>query len=167
MREQGNLVRELRKLLKRVLKLALAECLRSGGNMGRLFKQACGIGADVNAMGGGLAAQFLLNLGLDINNDRHRRPLSLYCRASYCRASGSLSQAASHPHKGTCPFLTNYKYSDFTILRQGRRIRGHSSIGQKLYAKASAAPDTRPVRKPDFRYPRQVSLYCYPPVQKL
>ncbi len=40
-------MRELRKLLKRVLQLALAECLRSGGNMGRLFKQACGIGADI------------------------------------------------------------------------------------------------------------------------
>ena len=65
-------MRELRKLLKRGIKLALAERLRSGRNMRRLFKQACGIGADVYAMCGGLAAQFRLNLGLDVNDDRHR-----------------------------------------------------------------------------------------------
>ena len=46
-REQGNLVGELRTLLKRVVKLALAERLRSGGNMGRR-----------------LAVQFRLDLGL-------------------------------------------------------------------------------------------------------
>ena len=77
-REQGNLVRELRKLLKRGVKLALAELLHSAGNTGRFFKQACGIGADVNALGRRLSAQFRLNLGLDLNNDRHRRRLSLY-----------------------------------------------------------------------------------------
>ena len=54
--EQGNLVRELRKLLKRGVKLALAELLHPAGNMGRLFKQARGIGTDVNAMGRRLSA---------------------------------------------------------------------------------------------------------------
>jgi len=93
-REQGNLVRELRKLLKRGVKLALAELLHSAGNMGRLFKQACGIGADVNALGRRLSAQFRLNLGLDLNNDRHRRRLSR-------PASGSLPQAAPHSHART------------------------------------------------------------------
>jgi len=68
-RKQRNLVRELRKLLKRGIKLALAERLRSGRNLRRLFKQACGIRADVNAMLGGLAAQFRLNLGLDVNDE--------------------------------------------------------------------------------------------------
>src|SRR5271166_2376755 len=76
-RKQWNLVRELSKLLKRGVKLAFAQRLRSGGNMRRLFKQACGIGTDVYAMCGGLAAQFRLNLGLDVNDDRHRRRLSL------------------------------------------------------------------------------------------
>ena len=63
-RQQGNLVGELRNLLKREVKLALAELLRFNGNMGRLFKQACGIGTEVNAMRSSLAAQFRLNLAL-------------------------------------------------------------------------------------------------------
>src|SRR5271157_3941347 len=75
--KQRNLVRELRKLLKRGIELALAE-RRSGTKMRGLFKQACGIRADVNATSGGLAAEFRLNLELDLNDDRHRRRLFHY-----------------------------------------------------------------------------------------
>src|SRR6266567_7619831 len=57
-REQGNLMGELRKFLKRLVKLAMAELLRSGGNMSRLFEQGRGVGADVDATGGRLATQF-------------------------------------------------------------------------------------------------------------
>jgi hypothetical protein len=36
-------MRELRRLLERIVKLALTELLRSGGDMGRLFEKTCGI----------------------------------------------------------------------------------------------------------------------------
>lgn len=64
-------MRELPQLPQRVLKLALAERRRSAGRVGRLFQQPRGIAANVNTVGGGLAAQLRLHLGLDIK-DRHR-----------------------------------------------------------------------------------------------
>jgi hypothetical protein len=75
--EHGDLLRKLRNLLKRLVELALTEFLRSAGNMSRFFEQTCSIRANVNAMGGSLAAQLFLNFGLDINNDRRRLSLSL------------------------------------------------------------------------------------------
>jgi hypothetical protein len=54
--EHGDLLRELRNLFKRLVELLLAEFLRSGGDVGRLFKQTCGIRANVNAMRGSLAS---------------------------------------------------------------------------------------------------------------
>jgi hypothetical protein len=69
-------MRELRKLLERIVKLALTELLRSGGDMGHLFEKTCGIRVNVKAAGSSLAAQFFLNLGLDIDNDSHQRGLS-------------------------------------------------------------------------------------------
>ena len=50
---------ELRKLPKRVVKLAGAELPRYGGNMRRLFEQGGGVGADVDAKGGSLATKIL------------------------------------------------------------------------------------------------------------
>ena len=54
--EQGNLVGELRKLLKRFAKLTWAEVLKSGGNVDRLFEQRRGLGAGINAMCSSLTA---------------------------------------------------------------------------------------------------------------
>jgi len=78
--EHGNLRGELRKLPKRVVKLAGAELRRPVGNMRRLFESGRGLGAEIDAPGGSLPTQFCLNLGLDSNNDRHRcAPSQLSC----------------------------------------------------------------------------------------
>ena len=63
---------ELGKLPKRVVELACAELLRLGWKMRRPFEQGRSVGDYIKATGGRLATQFSLNLGLDINNDRHR-----------------------------------------------------------------------------------------------
>jgi hypothetical protein len=39
-----------------------------------VFEQACGIGFESAALCGGLSGEFGLNLGPDVNGDRHRHP---------------------------------------------------------------------------------------------
>src|SRR5271165_5060216 len=91
-----------------------------------LFKQACGIGADVYAMCGGLAAQFRLNLGLDVNDDRHRRRLSRFiavCPAVYRRPPLTVTPGRELPVP-SMPLPAdpvNSEYSDLPICGQGRR----------------------------------------------
>jgi hypothetical protein len=75
--KQRNLVRKLREFLESPVKLVLAKRFRARGHMRRLFEEACGIGTDVNAVSGGLAAQFSLNLGLDVHDDSHGRSPAL------------------------------------------------------------------------------------------
>jgi hypothetical protein len=68
--KQRNLVRVLSNLPQRLIKLLWAEDLQNGASMGRLLKQAGGIGSNINTARGGLTAQFRVNLKLEINEDR-------------------------------------------------------------------------------------------------
>jgi hypothetical protein len=103
-------VRELRELLERMVELAPAELLRSIGDMGCLFEQACGIRDNVDAMGGSLAGQFFLNLGLDINNDSHRRGLALICPETSLHLRASFKVMLAPALLGF-----NCKYGNLTI----------------------------------------------------
>jgi hypothetical protein len=56
-------------------------CLRS--NIRGVFEQACGIGFESAAMRSGLAGKRCLNLGPDINGDRHEVPFKVTVSLDY------------------------------------------------------------------------------------
>ena len=64
-------MRKLSKLLKGLIELFLTQSLRFRRKMGCFFKQARGIGTEVNTLSGSLTAQFRLNFGLYIYDDAH------------------------------------------------------------------------------------------------
>src|SRR5690349_4067778 len=93
-RQEGDLVRELRKLLQRAVELVFGQRLCRGARMYRLFEQSRSIVLGLDAERRRLARQLRLSFRLDIDDNRHCRPLYWPLPCLY----------------------PNLKYSDFTHL---------------------------------------------------